>query len=104
MEHAVLVHLYPDVGDDWDVDLVEEPLIEAIDAHGVGEFDGHDIALDGSGEVILYAYGPDADALWGVMEPIVRAVPRKDGSYAMKRYGEAGDQSAGVERVELGAG
>jgi hypothetical protein len=57
MEQAVIVHLFPDVGDDWGVDLVEDPLMEAIDEHGVGEFDGHDIALDDSGEVILYAYG-----------------------------------------------
>jgi hypothetical protein len=104
MQHAVIVHLYPDVGDDWGVDLVEDPLIEAIAEHGVGEFDGHDIALDGSGEVILYAYGPDADALWEVMEPILRAVPRKERSHAIKRYGQAGDPAARVVRVELDPG
>jgi hypothetical protein len=76
MEQAVIVHLYPDVDNEkWGVDLVEDPLIEAIEERGVGEFDGHDIALDGSGEVILYAYGPDADALYQVMEPILREVP-----------------------------
>lgn len=101
MEHAVIVHLFPDVGDDWGVDLVEDPLMEAIDERGVGEFDGHDIALDGSGEVILYAYGPDADALYEVMEPILRAVPPREGSYAVKRYGPADDPTAEQVRVEL---
>jgi hypothetical protein len=101
MEHAVMAYLIPDVGDEWGVDLVEDPLIEAIEEAGVGEFDGHDIALDGSGEVILYAYGPDADALYEVMEPILRAVPLKDGSYAVKRYGEAGDADAREVRAEL---
>jgi hypothetical protein len=101
MEQAVLVYLYPDVGDDWSVDLVEDPLIEAIETHGVGELDGHDIALDDSGEVILYAYGPDADALFEVMEPILLAVPPAEGSYAVKRYGEAGDPEATEARVEL---
>jgi hypothetical protein len=81
MEHAVIAHLIPDVGDDWGVDLVEDQLIEAIDNAGVGEFDGN---LMGPGEVELYAYGPDADALFDVMEPILRAVPLKPGSYALK--------------------
>jgi hypothetical protein len=35
------------------------------------------------------------------MEPILRAVPVKDGSYAVKRYGEAGDAGAREVRVEL---
>jgi hypothetical protein len=101
MEQAVIVYLFPDVGDDWGVDLVEDPLMEAIDEHGVGEFDGHDIALDGSGEVMLYAYGPDADALYEVMEPTPRAVPPREGSYAVKRYGPADDPTAERVRVDL---
>jgi hypothetical protein len=36
MEQAVIVHLSPDVSDDWGVDLVEDPLIAAIEAKGVG--------------------------------------------------------------------
>jgi hypothetical protein len=31
MEHAVIAYLIPDVGDEWGVDLVEDPLIEAIE-------------------------------------------------------------------------
>jgi hypothetical protein len=99
MEHAVIAHLIPDVDDDdWGVDLVEDPLIEAIEEAGVGEFDGN---LLGPGEVELYAYGPDADALFEVMEPILRAVPLKAGSYAVKRYGAAGDPEAREVRVAL---
>jgi hypothetical protein len=101
MAHAVIVHIYPDVDDSWGVDLVEDALTEAIDARGVGEFDGHDIALDGSGEVMLYAYGEDADALYEVMEPVLLGVPPREGSYAIKWYGEAGDPEVREERVEL---
>ena len=98
MEQAVIAHLIPDVGDDWGVDLVEDPLIEAIEEAGVGEFDGN---LLGPGEVELYAYGPDADVLFEAMEPILRAVPLKAGSYAIKRYGAADDPGAREVRVEL---
>ena len=105
MEQAVIVHLYPDVDNEkWGVDLVEDPLIEAIEDRGVGEFDGHDIALDESGEVILYAYGPDADALHQVMKPILREVPPGEGWYAIKRYGEAGETDAREVRIELTPG
>jgi hypothetical protein len=97
----VIVHIWPDVDDSWGVDLVEDALIAAIDAGGVGEFDGHDVALDGSGEVNLYAYGEDADALFEVMEPVLLGVPPREGSYAIKRYGEAGEPGVREERVEL---
>ena len=95
MQHAVIAHLIPAA--DWDVFDVEDRLIEAIDKAGVGEFDGN---LMGPGEVELYAYGPDADALFEVMEPILRSVPVKEGSCVTKRYGEAGEDAREV-RVDL---
>ena len=101
MAHAVIAHIHPDVDDSWGVDLIEDALSEAIEARGVGEFDGHDIALDGSGEVILYAYGEDADALYEAMEPALLGVAPREGSYAIKRYGDADDPSVREERVEL---
>jgi hypothetical protein len=98
MDHAVIAYLVPAAEADWDVFDVEDQLIEAIDKAGVGEFDGN---LMGPGEVELYAYGPDADALFEVMEPILRAVALQEGSYAVKRYGAADDPGAREERVEL---
>lgn len=96
-EQAVIVHLDPPrVDEDWGVDLVEDPLIDAIDDARVGEFDGNDVALDGT-EVILYAYGPDADALYEVMEPILKAIPPGPKSYAIKRYGEPGAREVRIE-------
>ena len=95
MQHAVIAYLIPAA--DLDVFDVEDRLIEAIDTAGVGEFDGN---LMGPGEVELYAYGPDADALFEVMEPILHSVPVKEGSYVTKRYGEAGEDAREV-RVDL---
>lgn len=99
MEHAVIAYLRPGAGDDWSVDVVEDQLIEAIEEAGVGEFDGN---LLGPGEVELYAYGPDADALFDVMEPILRGIGLEEGSHAVKRYGAVGDPDVRHVRVELG--
>jgi hypothetical protein len=69
-------------------------LVEAIERAGVGEFDGNEF---GAGEVTLYAYGPDADALFAVMEPTLRDVPFRP-ARALLRYGSAGAPSV-TERV-----
>jgi hypothetical protein len=70
---------------DAGLDEIEDPLIEAIDASGVGEFDGNELGPDGA---VLYMYGSDADRLWQVVEPVLRGAPVGSGSYAIKRYGE----------------
>lgn len=47
------------------------------------------IAVDGN-DAVLYMYGPDADALWTAIDPVLRQAPLGDGSYAIKRYGPPG--------------
>ena len=79
---------------------LEDRLIEAIEQAHAGEFDGNEIALDGS-EVVLYAYGPDADALFEAMRPSLAEVEPRPGSHAIKRYGPAADPQAREARVEL---
>jgi len=104
MEQAVIAHL----------PLTEEPfgserereaiadladmLHRAIDDHGVGEFDGEE---SGGGRCVLYMYGPDADRLFGVVEPILKAAPLARGGFAIKRYGDAKDLNAVEARVDL---
>src|SRR4051812_28496827 len=85
-EHAVLVHI-ASLPKDSGLDVIEDPLIEAIDRARVGEFDGNEIGPD---EAVLYMYGADGDALWAVVEPVLRAAPLGPGSYAIVRYGESG--------------
>lgn len=94
-DHAILVHI-TSLPDDAGLDSIEDPLIEAIENAGVGEFDGNEI---GPEEAVLYMYGPDGDALWAIIEPILRAAPLGEGSYATVRYGEPGAEE---RRVELG--
>ena len=80
---------------DWaTVHEAERALHVAIEAAGVGELDGDEF---GDGEAVLYAYGPDADALFGVMAPLLRSVPLRPAQVRL-RYGPASDPDA-VERV-----
>ena len=53
-EHAVLVYI-TSLPADSGLDLVEDPIIEAIDAAEVGEFDGNEIGADGA---VLTCTGP----------------------------------------------
>ncbi|GAA3010735.1 hypothetical protein [Actinokineospora diospyrosa] len=65
---------------------LEHDISAAIDAAGTGEYDGDEF---GGGEVVLYMYGPDADALFATVEPLLRREPRFPG-HAIVRYGESG--------------
>jgi hypothetical protein len=98
-EHAVIVHLRN--ANLNDILPLEDRLEREIENARTGEYDGNDVALDGS-EAILYAYGPDADALWDVIEPSVQEFAPASGSYVVKRYGEASDPAATEVRVDLG--
>ena len=46
-----------------------DALDEALSTAGVGEYDGN-------ADETMYAYGPDAEAMWAVMEPLLRAFGR----------------------------
>ncbi|MER6108586.1 hypothetical protein [Streptomyces hirsutus] len=77
-EHAVIAHFRLAAGGFGDADQrervyeAEEVMAAAVEEVGVGEVDGNEF---GGGEVVLYAYGPDADALFKVMEPTLRSLP-----------------------------
>lgn len=67
---------------------LSDQLAAAIDTQDAGEFDGDEF---GDGSCTLFMYGPDADALFAAVEPILRASPLADGAYAVKRYGDVGE-------------
>lgn len=74
---------------------LEDKLIASIEAQGVGEYDGNEF---GEGGVTVYAYGPDADALFTAIETLLRDFLPNQGSSATLRYGSAEDAAA-TERV-----
>lgn len=54
----------------------------AVEEAGVGEVDGNEF---GGGEAVLYAYGPEADALFKVMESTLRGLPFKPAHVVLRR-------------------
>ncbi|MFJ8857062.1 hypothetical protein ACIRD8_01385 [Streptomyces sp. NPDC102451] len=101
-EHAVIARFQlgcDDFGEPDQRSLVfeaERSIGAAVAAAGVGEVDGNEF---GGGEVVIYAYGPDAEALFRVMEPALRMLPFRP-AHVVLRYGEPGDDVVS-ERVEL---
>ena len=103
VEHAVIVHLsitgdeFGEVAEREEIFALEDRLIAAIDSAGVGEFDGNEF---GGGEAVLYMYGPDADALFEEVEPILREFPVRP-AWCKLRYGEAADPTSIERRLDL---
>jgi hypothetical protein len=101
-EHAVIARFQlggDDLGEPGQWSMVfeaERSLGVAVKAAGVGEVDGNEF---GGGEVAIFAYGPDAAALYRVMEPGLRALPFRP-AHVVLRFGGPADDVAS-ERVEL---
>src|SRR5262245_3056507 len=74
-EHGVIVKFdYLGTTDLAPLFALEERLEAAINAARVGEFDGNEVAADGS-DGVLYMYGPDADRLFEAIRPVLEGVP-----------------------------
>ena len=91
-EQAVLVYLDgqslpTEVYEQNDLATLEDQLTEAIDSSALGEFDGNEM---GPTEVVLYMYGPSAEALFEIIEPILRAYPLCAKSRVIVRQGGPG--------------
>lgn len=99
-EHAVIVHFQYGSTDLSRLFQLEEKLEAAIAAASAGEFDGNEVATDGS-DGFLYMYGPDADRLFEAVRPVLEAAPFMKGATARKRYGPPAD---GVREVEVTLG
>ena len=90
-EHAVIVNF--DYGNSTDLTRLfnlEEDLESALDGGLIGEYDGNEIATDGS-DGFLYLYGPDADALYNYIRPILLRHPFTNGARIKLRYGPPED-------------
>lgn len=102
MEQAVIVHLKltgDQFGSSRERDAVlalEDHLEKSILDGSAGEFDGDEF---GDNKCVLFMYGPDADRLFTIIEPILKSTPLATGGYAIKRYGEASDPNASEVRV-----
>jgi hypothetical protein len=83
--------------------VLEDQLMAAIQHAKAGEFDGNEI---GPEEFVLYMYGPDAEQLFKVVEPILRSSELVREATALIRPGPPGTAASRVRlgRGELGPG
>ncbi len=97
-EHAVIVRFrYGGSIDLTPLFALEKELDQAITQSRVGEYDGNEVATDGS-DGSLYMYGPDGDKLFAAVRPILERTPFMKGATAILRYGPAED---GVRKVRI---
>jgi len=100
VEHAVIVYFSYGRTDLSELFALEEKLEKAIADAGAGEFDGNEVATDGS-DGTLYMYGPDANALFAAVRSALEACPFMKGARAKLRFGPLED---GVKEIEVEIG
>ena len=96
-EHAVIVRFEYGHADLDPLYELEDKLVAAIKSAEVGEFDGNEVATDGS-DGTLYMYGPDADRLFEVVRPVLASATCIRNAIATIRYGPPED---GVKEREF---
>jgi hypothetical protein len=89
-EQAVIVSFRYGQGSLDPLTALEDRLEQAIERAPVGEYDGNEVAVDGSGGT-LYMYGPSADKLFEVVRPILEKTPFMTGATACLRHGPPED-------------
>lgn len=97
-EQAVIVHFHYGSTNLQPIFALEDKLGAAITDANAGEYDGNEIATDGS-DGFLYMYGPDADRLYEVTAPILKSAPFMHGATIKKRYGPAAEGTREVTVV-----
>ncbi len=96
-EQAVIVKFeYGSTNLDALFDL-EDQLESALEGGVAGEYDGHEIVVDGS-DGLLYMYGPDADVLFAAVRPTLASSTAIKSAVATLRYGPPED---GIREVSV---
>jgi hypothetical protein len=99
-DQAVLVYFDYGRPDLSDLFALEDRLLDAIaDAHA-GELDGNEVAADRS-DATVFMYGPDADALFEAVQPVLLATDFTRNARVVIRYGPPQD---GVRQREIHLG
>ncbi|MBB1059217.1 hypothetical protein [Marilutibacter spongiae] len=99
-EHAVIVSFQYGSPDTGPLAELGEQLRAALGDSGDGEYDGHEIAEDGS-DGTFFMYGPDADRILARVKPLLQSHGQLSRLTARLRYGEAG-RNAPETVLELG--
>lgn len=96
-EHAVIVRFDYGIERLEPLHALEDKLEEVLGEKGVGEYDGHEIAVDYS-DGFLYMYGPNAEMLFKTVKPVLAETEFMKGAKATLRFGPPED---GVKEVDV---
>jgi len=88
-EHEVMVHFSYGSTNFQHMYALEDQLRHAISEARVGEYDGHETPEDGS-EGFFYMYGPDAEALYRVIGPMLAECSFMHGATVTLWFGPRG--------------
>ncbi len=80
----------------------EKGFEEAVNASGLGDYDGNELAVDGS-DGSMYMYGPDANRLFALVRPKLEAAIFLKNVRVTLRYGAVDDPKAREVEVKLGS-
>ncbi len=97
-EHAVIVHFSYGSTDLQPIFDLGARLEAAIVDASAGEFDGNEVASDGS-DGYLYMYGPDGDQLFAAVRPVLESCEFMHGAHVKVRYGPPADGVPEMEHV-----
>lgn len=75
---------------------LEDKLEEVIDQNGVGEYDGHEIAVDYI-DGYLYMYGHNAEILFKAIRSTLDNTDFMKGAVATLRFGPPGDNTKQID-------
>ncbi len=89
-EQAVIVHFTYGSTDLTRLYALEDELEQKLADGSVGEYDGHEIAVDGS-DGTFYLYGPDARRVYEEVKDILTKSSFMNGAEVTLRYGPPED-------------
>lgn len=77
---------------------IENIFRDILEVERIGYVDGHEFMTSPDEETItFFLYGPNADMLYEVVEPIFHLLPKLPGSYVLKQYGSKNKKEQMIE-------
>jgi hypothetical protein len=96
-EQAVIIQFNYGLDEDEPFYELSDKLRALVDESGLGEYDGHEMAIDNS-DGSFYLYGPDAKKLYEVIKKTIEETPFMKGANIVLRLGRP---ETGVKEVSF---
>src|SRR5215475_8784150 len=85
-KQAVIIYFNYGLEEDEPFYELSDKLRALVDGSGLGEYDGHEIAMNNS-DGSFYMYGPDAKKLYEVVKETIEKTPFMEGANIVLRFG-----------------